>query len=137
MRISRRGDVRYGRSMLVTAPVVEADRAAFLASVNGLFHEDAAVHDRYGDPDWASRGGDGYFTALLTDPKAVALVASDDGKPLGHLVGRLADPDSLRAGTRVAVLVSLRVEPSARGRGVGTALVEAFVAWSREHGAVR
>jgi hypothetical protein len=31
--------------------------AAFIASVDGLFH-DAAVHDPDGDAEWAARSGD-------------------------------------------------------------------------------
>jgi GNAT superfamily N-acetyltransferase len=47
------------------------------------------------------------------------------------------EPDTLRLGTRVAVLESIRVVPEARGRRVGARLVEAFFVWAKEHGAVR
>jgi GNAT superfamily N-acetyltransferase len=43
----------------------------------------------------------------------------------------------LQPGTRVAVLESIRVLPEARGRGVGSRLVEAFFAWATQRGAVR
>jgi GNAT superfamily N-acetyltransferase len=122
---------------LVVSAATEDDRAAFIASVDGLFHEDAAVHDPYGDPEWAARGGAAYFADLLSDPKAVPLLARDGGRAVGHLVGRVYEPDTLRAGTRVAVLESMRVDPAARGRGVGSRLVGAFFEWARERGAVR
>ena len=122
---------------LVVSAATEKDRAAFIASVNGLFHEDAGVHDPYGDPEWAARGGGAYFADLLTDPRAVPLLARDGDRAVGHLVGRVLEPDTLRAGTRVAVLESIRVDPAARGRGVGSRLVGAFFDWAREHCAVR
>jgi GNAT superfamily N-acetyltransferase len=122
---------------LVVSRATENDRAAFLASVDGLFHEDAGVHDPYGDPEWATRGGAAYFTDLLTDPRAVPLLARDGGRAVGHLVGRVLEPDTLRPGTRVAVLESIRVVSQARGHGVGGRLVEALFAWAKEHGAGR
>jgi GNAT superfamily N-acetyltransferase len=122
---------------LVISVATEADRTAFLASVDGLFREDAGTHDPYGDVDWVARGGAAYFTDLLADPKAWPLLAHDGDRSFGHLVGRVLDPDVLRAGTRVAVLESIRVGPDARGRGVGGRLVAAFFDWAREQGAVR
>jgi len=122
---------------LVVGPATEDDRAAFLASVDGLFHEDAAIHDPHGDPEWAARGGATYFTDLLADPRAVPLLARDGDGALGHLVGRVYEPDTLQPGTCVAVLESMRVVPAARGQGVGGRLVAAFFAWAKERGAVR
>jgi GNAT superfamily N-acetyltransferase len=49
----------------------------------------------------------------------------------------LLETDTLRPGTRVAVLESMRVVPEARGRGVGGRLVAAFFDWAKERGAVR
>jgi len=122
---------------LVISRATEDDRVAFLDSVNGLFHEDAGINDPYGDPEWAARGGAVYFTGLLTDPHAVPLLARDRDRAIGHLVGRVLEPDTLQPGTRVAVLESMRVAPEARGRGVGGHLVAAFFAWANERGAVR
>jgi GNAT superfamily N-acetyltransferase len=122
---------------LVISRATEDDRVAFLASVDGLFHDDAGIHDSYGDPDWAARGGAAYFTELLTDPRAVPLLARDADRVVGHLVGRVLEPDTLQPGTRVAVLESIRVVPEARGRGVGARLVAVFLTWAKEHGAVR
>lgn len=122
---------------LVIGPATEGDRAAFLGSVDGLFHEDSAVHEPYGDPEWVARGGNGYFTDLLADARAVPLLARDGDRALGHLVGRIMEPDTWRPGSRLAVLESIRVAPEARGCGVGARLVEAFFGWARENGAVR
>jgi GNAT superfamily N-acetyltransferase len=122
---------------LAISHATEDDRVAFLASIDGLFHEDAGVHDPYGDREWAGRGGAAYFTDLLTDPRAVPLLARDGDRAIGHLVGRVLEPETLQTGTRIAVLESMRVAPEARGRGVGGRLVAAFLTWAKERGAVR
>jgi GNAT superfamily N-acetyltransferase len=122
---------------LFVSEATEHDRVAFLASVDALFHQDAAIHDPYGDPEWVARSGDQYFTDLLNDPKAVPLLARDGDHAVGHLVGRVIESDTLRPGTRVAVLESILVSAPMRGHGVGSRLVEAFFAWAKEHGAVR
>jgi hypothetical protein len=127
---------------LLISRATEDDRAAFLDSVNGLFHEDAGVNDPGGDPEWVARGGAVYFTDLLTDPQAVPLLARDGERSLGHLVGRMLAPDTLQPGTRVAVLESMRVAPQARGRGVGGyaasgAVVRCSVVTGRAGGAGR
>jgi GNAT superfamily N-acetyltransferase len=122
---------------LLIIRATEHDRAMFLASVDGLFREDSGVRDVLGDPEWTTRGGDAYFTDLLAAPRAVSLLARDGDRALGHLVGRVLEPGTLRPGTVVATLESMRVVPQARGRGVGSRLVAAFFAWAKEHGAVR
>jgi GNAT superfamily N-acetyltransferase len=57
-------------------------------------------------------------------------IARDDGDPVG-LVGGVADRE-----TGGPHLVSMWVDPRARGRGVGSALVEAVKAWAVTAGAV-
>jgi GNAT superfamily N-acetyltransferase len=49
-------------------------------------------------------------------------------------VGKLTGPDELRTG-RFAVLESIRVDPAARGRGAGSALIQNFFDWAKEKGA--
>jgi hypothetical protein len=36
---------------LIVSRATEDDRNAFLASIDGLFHEDAGIHDPYSDPE--------------------------------------------------------------------------------------
>ena len=72
--------------------------------------------------DWTAAGAAG--------ETQVTVVAVDGGRWLGMVVGwLLAD----RPGR--AWLAALWVDPSARRAGLGSALIEAVAAWSRERGA--
>jgi GNAT superfamily N-acetyltransferase len=123
-------------SQLTVSPAGPGDVAAFVDSVAGLFREDGGVHDRYMDVSWPGREGTAYYTGLLADPECLLLVARDGEQVIGHLVGKLAGPDSLRL-ARLAVLESIRVRPGRRGEGAGGLLVAEFFAWARRQGAVQ
>jgi ribosomal protein S18 acetylase RimI-like enzyme len=60
----------------------------------------------------------------------VTIVAVDGDRWLGMVLGRLLDDPPRRAW-----LEALWVDPSVRRAGVGSALIEAVAAWSRERGA--
>jgi GNAT superfamily N-acetyltransferase len=121
---------------ITVRPAGPGDLDEFVASVAGLFREDAGAHDPFMDVEWPGRDGAGYYAGLLADPDCLLAVACDGDRIVGHLVGRLAGPDELRL-ARFAVLESMRVRPEARGRGVGSRLVGEFLAWARRHGAAR
>jgi GNAT superfamily N-acetyltransferase len=120
-------------SFAVTA-IGPEDIDAFVASVSGLFEEDAGRHDHAVDVEWPLNEGVEYYSGLVTDPSCLLAVARDGGRVVGHLVGKLSEPTSFRP-ARFAVLESMRVEPDSRGRGVGGLLVREFTAWARECGA--
>lgn len=63
-------------------------------------------------------------------------VAEEDGRIVGHVwVQRVPKvPNPAREAEAHAYLTNTYVEPERRGRGVGTALVEAAVAWCRRQG---
>jgi GNAT superfamily N-acetyltransferase len=113
-----------------------ADLDAFVASVAGLFREDAGRHDPYMDLDWPNREGVAWYGGLATDPNCLLALARHEGRGVGHLVGKLAEPDSIRL-ARFAILESIRVDPAVRGRGVGGLLVREFFAWAQARGAER
>jgi GNAT superfamily N-acetyltransferase len=112
------------------------DIDALVTSVAGLFAEDGARHDSLMDAGWPSREGAAYYTALIGDKTCLVTLARLDGEVIGHLIGRLSGPDALRTG-RIAVLESMRVAPGSRGTGVGSLLVENFLAWARDHDAAQ
>ncbi len=73
------------------------------------------------------------------DPRDVALLAVEDGRVIGMLdlwLRRPKDPDNARP-PRVEAHVGISVASSARGHGVGTALMLAAEDWARAHGAER
>ena len=112
------------------------DIDALVTSVAGLFAEDGARHDSLMDAGWPAREGASYYTALIGDKMCLVTLAPLDGEVIGHLIGRLSGPDALRTG-RIAVLESMRVAPGSRGTGVGSLLVENFLAWARDHDAAQ
>jgi len=88
------------------------DMDALLASVAGLFREDAGQHDSLVNADWPASEGAAYYSRLLTDRDCLLALARDDDRVVGHLVA----PDSRRA-------------------GAGSLLVRHFFSWARERGA--
>jgi GNAT superfamily N-acetyltransferase len=72
--------------------------------------------------DWARAGGG--------DGSTVTIVAVEGERWVGMIVGRLLDAET-------AWLEALWVDPTARGRGLGQALIEAVADWARERGATR
>ena len=115
--------------------VVTADDIDDLVeSVAGLFAEDGGRFDATMDTTWPARGGATYYRGLVGDDACLlALARDDDGRALGHLVGKQTGPDDLRL-VKIAILESIRVFPHARNRGVGAALVARFFEWGRAQG---
>jgi GNAT superfamily N-acetyltransferase len=76
------------------------------------------------DDSWPRRRVE--YGRWLADPGSFALLAEDDGQPLGYAVVHVTDgDDTWDTGDRRADLESLSVAPAARGRGVGGALLDA------------
>jgi GNAT superfamily N-acetyltransferase len=116
--------------------VTTDDIGDLVASVAGLFDEDGGRFDTTMDTTWPARGGAAYYSTLVGDDACLLALARDGDRTLGHLVGKLMGPDDLRMVT-FAVLESIRVDPTVRNTGVGTALVERFFGWARAAGAER
>ena len=72
---------------------------------------------------WAVRRA--LYEEWLRDPDAFALIAEDEGEPVGYAMVELRGPEETWAtGDRVAELETLAVLPDHRGRGIGSALVQ-------------
>jgi GNAT superfamily N-acetyltransferase len=112
--------------------VTRDDLDALVASVTELFREDAGTHDPSTDQQWPVREGTDYYAGLMNDETCLLALARDGDRPVGHLVGKLSESNSIRT-ERLAILESLRVAPQSRGTGVGGLLVEHFLAWARQH----
>jgi ribosomal protein S18 acetylase RimI-like enzyme len=112
------------------------DTEAFLASATALVATDAGRYDAQAtDVRWADRSGEAYAANAFSGDNLV-LLAREGDTVAGHLVGRLYGPGSVHP-VRGAELASIHVYPQFRGAGIGSLLVEAFLAWAAERGAVR
>ena len=77
------------------------------------------------DLSWQRRRD--WYRSLLAGGSAFALAARDGGTAVGYAFVdiRPGDDDTWPVGAHLAELVSLAVAPDQRGRGVGTALMDA------------
>jgi ribosomal protein S18 acetylase RimI-like enzyme len=79
---------------------------------------------RSGAESWAVRRA--LYEGWLAEPDAFALIAEADPGPVGYALVHMRGPEETWAtGNRIAELETLTVLPSHRGRGVGSALVNA------------
>jgi ribosomal protein S18 acetylase RimI-like enzyme len=100
----------------------------------GLFAEDAGVHDEFADPTWPIREGADDFRSLLGRGDSVVLVAKADDDVVGFVAGYRTSSSPSRQPMTYGVLRSIYVDMTARGSGVGGALVTEFVEWARSGG---
>lgn len=84
------------------------------------------------DPElsWTLRRG--YYDAWLAEPKAFALLAERDGRPVGYALVSVHGPntfdDTWQGGQEVAELETLVVTEGARGSGAGSELLDRAMA---------
>ena len=117
-------------------PATPDDLEGVIASSAALFAEDAASRDKLRNSAWPAEHGAKWVRELMADPQALLLIAAVDGEVVGHLVGAFEEPSYMWIVSR-AELVSMYVRTELRGRGIGGGLIDAFIAWARDRGAVR
>lgn len=120
------------RSSTSTASL--SDVPDLVSSIAALFAEDGGRRDPHMDVGWPGREGEVYCTGLVSDPACLCLLARNgpEQRTVGHLIGRMSRADPLRPNATMAVLESMRVDPSQRRSGVGSELVARFQEWARE-----
>lgn len=96
-------------------------RLRALADSPDSFARTLAEEQRRKDSEWSS-----LLIACTASSSEIALLAEAGRQAIGLAYGRL-DPEA----SEVAHLYSMWVEPAARRRGVGRALVDAVAAWAR------
>jgi GNAT superfamily N-acetyltransferase len=92
------------------------------------YHEFVSAENRAGylaGPFWSLER----LREIVSDPASLTLVAEDANGRVGGFLTTEPLEDS------VVELTRLYVDPASRGSGMGAALVEASLAWSRDHGA--
>jgi GNAT superfamily N-acetyltransferase len=106
---------------------LRAFRLGALAEAPSAFGSTLAREEAFPDGVWRERAVQG-----AAGGDSVTYVAEEADRWLGMATGLVEDPDG--AGLE---LVGMFVEPAARGRGVGSALVEAIAVWARGRRAAR
>jgi GNAT superfamily N-acetyltransferase len=109
---------------------LRALRLHALADAPMAFGSTLAREEAFTDEIWRERAGHG-----AAGDDRVTYVAEDAERWLGLATGL----EEISDGSREPrfVLVGMFVEPAARGRGIGGALVEAVTGWARGRGAAR
>ncbi|UUU28917.1 GNAT family N-acetyltransferase [Streptomyces sp. CA-210063] len=111
------------------------DVPGIVVSSSLLFAEDGGPRDPALNVDWPRRHGAEAFSAALQDPGRLLLAALRDDEVVGHLSGAMSGPSAMRP-VGSATLMALYVRPEHRRARVGARLVDTFVEWAREQGAV-
>ena len=106
---------------------LRALRLRALADAPWAFGSTLAREEAFTEAVWQERAVRG-----ATGEHGVTYVAEDGDRWVGIVTGLVDDAD----GPRLEV-VGMFVEPVARGRGVGAALLEAVASWARRRGAAR
>ncbi|MFD2838495.1 GNAT family N-acetyltransferase [Azotobacter vinelandii] len=110
-------------------PASAADIPALCHLLDQLFAQEAEFTP---DREAQQRG----LAAIIEDPRVgEILLAEEDGRPLGMV--NLLYTISTALGTPVALLEDMVVDATARGRGLGTQLLEAAAATARRRGCRR
>jgi GNAT superfamily N-acetyltransferase len=120
-------------------PARPADRAALGklgADLVRLHH--AMDRERFIPPGADPEGGYAWFLETqLARPDVAILVAEEDDVVVGYAYIDIEPHDWQALRDRAGFIHDLIVRPDARGRGIGTLLLEAALAWMRERGAPR
>jgi len=101
-------------------------RFAALADAPYAFSSTLEHEQGYADDRWSQR---------LGSATAATFLAWQDSEPVGAATGKVENPADEHAIPGCWQLVGMWVDPSARGRGVADALVEAVAAHARSQGA--
>ena len=114
-------------------PMMREDYPAVQTLYRELFFEMAAIAPTYiqaADQDVE------YLDAVLDSDEDDVLVADEEGTILGFVVlqTQLTPPIPCMVRYRFAALMDLMVRPDARNKGIGTALIDAAKAWTRQNG---
>ena len=99
-----------------------------------LFADMAALQ-----PDYirAASQDEAFILSVIREEPSDILLACEEGKTLGFALVQLqrTPPYTCMVPHTYAYLTDLAVEPAARGRGLGRALLDAVKGWGRERGA--
>lgn len=102
-----------------------------IQKLNAEVFEASTPFDPHLDNEWPhSPDGVGYFRQALADPGNCCLIASDNDKPIGYLIGK--ERNYAYRTNRSAEIDNMGVSPAFRSRGIGTLLVNRFKTWAKK-----
>ncbi len=106
---------------------------SLVQALNAALFESDSGNDPYLDRSWPySKKGVRYYTTSLTSPQKLVLIAlTNEGEPLGYVIGSCRNKFSWRKG-KTGELENILVVPRARGSGIGRALVAGLLLWMKE-----
>jgi GNAT superfamily N-acetyltransferase len=87
--------------------------------------------------DDAERGYASFLRSQLDDDDAVVLVAARDGRIVGYVYAGLEPMSWKELRGPAGFIHDVMVEDDEQGAGAGSALIDAAIAWLRDHGAPR
>lgn len=105
--------------------VAREDRAVWLQLRQALWPDEPGAH---------AREIEAFFAGTLRNPLAVLVAVADSGEILGFAELSIRSYAEDCATDRVAYLEGWYVDPHARRRGIGAALVSAAEEWGRSQG---
>ena len=112
------------------------DAIAIAILSDQLFQEDAGERDPTMNLGWARQHGQSYFEQLIAGERRICFVAEAGNEVIAYLAGYLHGPGEVRP-IISAELESMFVQRPWRSTGVGSQLIDAFLAWARAEGASR
>jgi GNAT superfamily N-acetyltransferase len=127
--------IGYNADMKITIRPALVSELAFVQQLNHDLFVSDSPHDSDLDMDWSLGAGRDYFEAAIRGDNAVCLVACDESRVVGYLVGALHQETADYRPLVTSELENMLVLPRYRGHGVGARLVEAFREWSIACGA--
>ena len=84
-----------------------------------------------------SESGKKYFKWRIEGADSIALIAEDNGKAIGYLVGAFIETFDYSTVKRLAEAENMYIQDSYRGKGIGGMLIKEFKEWCRAGGAER
>lgn len=116
---------------------VRGDRDRLVELWLGLLAHHAPLDPHYQVQPGRDREWRRLIERLLASPDAAVFVWEEQGALLGFCIAQLEEAPPVLVERSRAEITDLMVEPGARRRGIGRALVEASVDWIRRRGVER
>ena len=118
---------------MITIRTCQNNEVETLQNLNDEVFIDNSTYDTDLDLTWAKgEKGKQYFNDLLNNKEAYAIIAEEDGKPIGYLAASEKHIDYRKS--KYLEIENMGVVPEYRSQGVGKQLIEECFKWAKEKG---